>query len=506
MTIRDGLLNCNYRKETDMYQRSLIPRYPSRPSIKSGWQCAAMVFLMVCCSLAVNAQGGFVSGSTGADGAFNPTVSQTVQLPESGVLNFTSVNIPSGVVINFGHNSRNTPVTILAQGNVTIAGTIDISGAPGIAVLGGRRGPGGFNGGAGGPTTEIFNSQFYPSSAGVSGDGPGGGGGGNASVPEKIGTGGGGGFGNSGQSGSSTHPSVINGIGGPKYGLATLIPLVGGSGGGGETGSSGPGGGGGGGGGALLIASSGTISFVDAVGPGNQGSRIVANGGNGAFNVAGAGGGSGGAVRLIANTILGPLRINATGGTVAGNGGSGGGGYVRIEAFDLNSLAISASGNGLAPRITTGAPGVVTPGNLPVIRIVTVAGIAPPVQPNGSLQGSPDIILPTNQANPVNVSLSASNIPLGTTLQITLTPENGARTVVQSTALSGTLAASTASASVSVPDGICVIQASGTIDVAASAMMINGERVKSIEVAATFGGSSSLTYITATNKRIRVDQ
>jgi len=483
-----------------MYQRSLIPRFPSRPSIKSGWQCAAIVFLMVCCSLTVDAQGGFASGSTGADGAFNPTTSQTVQLPESGVFNFTSVTIPSGVVINFGHNSRNTPVTILAQGNVTIAGTIDVSGAPGIVVLGGLGGPGGFNGGAGGPSTVVV-TNFFPSSPGVSGDGPGGGGGGNASVPEKTGSGGGGGFGNPGQPGTSTNPSIINGIGGPKYGLPTLIPLIGGSGGGGETGLSASGAGGGGGGGALLIASSGTINFVDS-----GGSRILANGGNGSANVVGSGGGSGGAVRLIANTISGGLRINASGGNVSGNGGSGGGGYLRVEGFNLNGLSIVNTGFGPLPRITTAIPGMVTPANLPVIRIVSVAGIAPPATPNGSLQGSPDIILPANQTNPATVALTASNIPLGTTLQITLTPENGARVVTQSSALAGTLAASTASASVSIPDGICVIQASGTIDVAASAMMINGERVKRIEVTATFGGKPTLAYITASNKRVRIDQ
>jgi len=51
-----------------------------------------------------------------------------VQLPESGVFNFTTVNIPAGVTITFRRNSRNTPVTILASGNVTIAGTIDVSG------------------------------------------------------------------------------------------------------------------------------------------------------------------------------------------------------------------------------------------------------------------------------------------------------------------------------------------------------------------------------------------
>ena len=179
-----------------------------------------------------NAQGNFVSGSTGADGVFNPAQSQTLQLPESGVFNFTTINIPAGVTIRFGRNSRNTPVMILAQGNVTVAGKIDVSGLKGGQPFGGQGGPGGFNGGAGGPLTTLVNNQFYPSSPGVNGDGPGGGGGGIATTPEKLGTGGGGGFGLPGQPGISSSTSVINGIGGPKYGLPTLLPLIGGSGGG----------------------------------------------------------------------------------------------------------------------------------------------------------------------------------------------------------------------------------------------------------------------------------
>jgi hypothetical protein len=450
-------------------------------------------------SVTTYAQGGFVSGSTGADGAFNPTESQTVQLPESGVFNFTTINIPANVTIRFARNSRNTPVTILATGNITIAGTIDVSGSPGTSVLGGAGGPGGFNGGAGGPT--AVNG---PSSPGVTGDGPGGGAGGRgSSEPNIFGTGGGGGFGVPGSPGGSADSRVTNGAGGPKYGLPTLLPLIGGSGGGGETGHGSAGAGGGGGGGALLIATSGTIGF------GSTGFiHIAARGGNGQINSSfGSGGGSGGAIRLMANGISGDFRVDGGGGFGASNGGHGGGGYVRIEAFNLNSFNIQPINTGASlPRITTATPGVVTPTNQPSIRIVSVAGIAPPNQPNGSLQGGPDIILPANQANPVNVSLAASNIPLGTTLQVTLTPENGPRVVTQSTALTGTLSSSTATASITLPDGISVIQASGTIDVAALAMVIDGERIKTIEVATVFGGKQTVTYITASNRRIKAEQ
>jgi hypothetical protein len=196
--------------------------------------------------------------------------------------------------------------------------------------------------------------------------------------------------------------------------------------------------------------------------------------------------------------------MNAAGGFGGSFGGSGGAGYIRIEAFDLSSLSLILLST--SPRVTMATPGVVIPANAPSIRIVSVAGIAPPNQPNGSLQGGPDIILPANQSNPVSVSLAASNIPLGSTLQVTLTPESGERTNTQSTALTGTLASSTATASVSLPDGISVVQASGTIDVSALAMVINGERIKSIEVTAVYGGNQTITYITASNKRIKVDQ
>ena len=70
----------------------------------------------------------FNSGSTGADGPFAPTVNTTVPLPPSGIFNFTSVTIPVGVTVKFQRNVTNTPVVILASGDVTIAGTLDISG------------------------------------------------------------------------------------------------------------------------------------------------------------------------------------------------------------------------------------------------------------------------------------------------------------------------------------------------------------------------------------------
>src|SRR5688572_6034429 len=81
--------------------------------------------------LPINGQS-FSSGSTGADGALNLSTSICpggpceVQLPESGILNYTTVNIPSGVTLRFKPNFRNTPAILLVQGNVTIGGVIDV--------------------------------------------------------------------------------------------------------------------------------------------------------------------------------------------------------------------------------------------------------------------------------------------------------------------------------------------------------------------------------------------
>ena len=47
--------------------------------------------LVVCSVVTSLAQGSFNSGSTGADGAFAPTQDVYVQVPPSGVLNYTTV-------------------------------------------------------------------------------------------------------------------------------------------------------------------------------------------------------------------------------------------------------------------------------------------------------------------------------------------------------------------------------------------------------------------------------
>ncbi len=193
------------------------------------WMWFALTMIVLFAASAAEAQT-FNSGSTGADGAFSPTSNITLALPANGIFNFTTINVPSGVTVKFTRNAGNTPATLLATGDVTISGTIDVSSANGgisirnvtaIAPNGGAGGPGGFDGGSG--------AIGAPSSTGGTGLGPGGG----------IGGGTAGGMTNGVGAGFATvgiDPYGRTGVGGPAYGNPSLLPIVGGSGGGGASG------------------------------------------------------------------------------------------------------------------------------------------------------------------------------------------------------------------------------------------------------------------------------
>jgi hypothetical protein len=80
--------------------------------------------------------------SNGSDGMFHPTGSVTLDLPDDGIFNFTSIDIPSGVTVRFNKNILNTSVTLLATDTVNISGVIDISaGSVNLSDTSGRRPP-----------------------------------------------------------------------------------------------------------------------------------------------------------------------------------------------------------------------------------------------------------------------------------------------------------------------------------------------------------------------------
>lgn len=456
---------------------------PSRPACRKAFRAWLILasFLLSFAATPSAAQT-FSSGSTGEDGPFNPTCAPppctvTVGLPESGVFNFTTINVPTGVTVRFTRSSTNTPATLLATGDVTLAGIIDVSGGnAAVSGLPGRGGPGGFDGGMGGNVTVSLD--------GTSGLGPGGGGGGDGSLPG----GSGGGFGTTGTGSRAGTP----------YGIPTLLPLIGGAGGGGGLGS--PtlaGGGGGGGGGALLIASSGTIHLTIF------GGQLRAGGGSEGLGHASGGGGSGGAMRLVANRILGN---NSTVIIARGGGGPfarGGLGRIRLEAFELSLPAAF-----IDPPPSAGTPGpVMPPTGFPSLQIIAVGGLSAPPGPKGNFLAPPDIVLSPIVPSPVTVELQASNIPPGTTLMVTVIPEAGSRTTVDSTPLAGTLESSTATASVTLTNGVSVINANATfaaprVGLLGNPMVVAGDAVKWIRVTATNGGPSRVSYITVSGREV----
>lgn len=452
------------------------------------------------------------SGSTGADGEFSPTVNTELQIPASGVFNFTTVNIPTGVTVTFKKNTSNTPVVLLATGSVTVAGTINVMGsnaahvgAAGDGNIGddgvpGIGGPGGHDGGRGGLPGRI---------RGGDGLGVGAGGGGSYAFISNWGTsystgGGGGGFGATGTANRafvySTSPNT--GKGGTAYGSAVLLPLIGGSGGGGGAGSNDfHGSGGGGGGGALLIASSGAVTISGALLANGGASGISAGVGSGGAG----GGGSGGAIRIVASSLAGNGTISANGGSFGAatdfrlEGGAGAVGRIRLEAETFTRTAAST------PAHTFGSPSSAFVAGLPTLRITSVAGVAAPANPTGNA----DITLPSTTPNPVTVEFATTGVPVGNTVSLRVTPAYGDAVTVVSPAVTGSTAAGTASVSATLPSGPSVLSATTTYTIVtamgeALSIYAQGETVEKVRLTTTMNGPTLATLITKSGKEFEV--
>ncbi len=374
----------------------------------------------------------FNSGSTGADGAFTVsiailpngvvlaignmpvgtthecnfnlvgqcTVTLPLREPPNHVYNFTTVDIDQFVTVKFAPNKANTPVFILASGDVTINGIISVNGEPvGRGLIPPAGGPGGFSGGT------MFGAQAQTQLGGA-GSGPGGGNGGRtAQAPGGQGL-----FG----------PSQVGFLfGGFVYGNPELQPLIGGS---------------GGGGGAILIAASGTINLA-----GSDGRAAIAASGGLAVSDFSAGGGSGGAIRLVASILKGSRGIRADGGSFISGGNDG---RIRIDLTTANQYVGQA-----IPSPTINSPGepiVLFPPLMPTLRILSIGGFPLPAQPTAAANTS-DIALPAQSLvpgfYPVNVELEATNVPSGTMAKVLVGPQYGAgdRIISPPVALTGSV-------------------------------------------------------------------
>ncbi len=396
----------------------------------------------------------FSSGSTGEDGALNITENTVLDVQEDGVHNYTTISVAANVTLSFHNNTLNTPVILLASGDVTIDGTVSVRGQdgldPGNALAGlpgseAISGPGGYRGGIGAV------AQFKGGSGIASpGGGPGGGAAATDPSPNSSGRGrtgnGGSHFTQGLKAGDNANPAA------PTYGDPTLLTLTGGSGGAGgglyiTSDSVWEGPGGGAGGGAILIASSGSI-VVNGT--------ITADGGNGygAFGGAGgggegSGGGAGGAIRLMANSISGSGRLYNRGG-----GGSAPGGIGRsvIEGFSVSGNL--ANNSQPSPDVRT--PGTISlpPANVPTIRVTSIGGETVPEPATGSTT-TPDVIVPNTVSNPVEIQIATTNVPDGAIIKLRIALISGEIVTVDSDPVSG----GTATATATLPTTVGVVYA-----------------------------------------------
>ncbi|MBE7559369.1 hypothetical protein HS125_10615 [bacterium] len=350
------------------------------------------------------AQPAFNSGSTGADGILDVTTLTILDVPPNGIFNFTTVTVRAGRTLRFNRNVLNTPVHILATGDIRIDGTIDVSGQSGTSSppVAGAGGPGGFDGGT-------------PGILGVApgaGQGPGAGLGGTPSPPYE-----------NSSAGSAAYGSRTNHVtdkDGEVYGSALLVPLVGGSGGGGTSGQ--PGRGGAGGGGAILLSSNtkvevfGTIRARGGDNDGTSGSLVS------------GGQGSGGAIRCVAPVVSGTGTLDVRGGRTSWTNTEGGAGRIRIDtiyrsqlAFDYQPTTVVSIGSYMASFATP----------QPRLDIISVAGRA-------ILEGTGEavsIFMPLGSSASQTITLQARDfVPQGNIpVRIQLTPQDGDPVVYDTT-------------------------------------------------------------------------
>ena len=346
----------------------------------------------------------FSSGSTGSDGAlsftspgtyiFDPKkFSPPLNPANDGVFNFTTITIASGVTVKLIGSVLNTPVAWLAQGAVKIDGIMDLSGQDGfIATNTTQR------------TTTIPGSGGYGGGYPAVGANPAGAG---------LGPAGGASIGCPGGDGGNTSNQF-------------LVPLTGGSGGGGLGAVAG-----GAGGGAILIASSISISGIGSI-KATGGGRV-----DGGYNA-----GAGGSIRLVAPDISISGALDASGATGCSRRPNG---IVRVEAFVIGS--INASG----PFYTATPFGLfLSPSGVPALSVISVGGNPVATSPTGTFT-VPDVTV--SSASPLPVAIKAANIPMGTVVTLVVFSENGPDQTILSTPLAGTLASSTATATVTLPPG-----------------------------------------------------
>ncbi len=422
-------------------------------NMKSAYKLTLLFSIFLLLVTAAHAQ--FNSGSTGADGALDlatmscPQGVCIVQLPQSGVLNYTTINIPGGTHLYFRTNSRNTSAILLAQGAVSVNGTISVSnpcgpgGHLGICVDSRNAGPGGFPGG-------------YP--------------------PGNV-TPGGDGFGPGAGTVASPQARWV--------GPLSLSPIVGGSGGAGHVCGFSCLAPGGGGGGAIVIATSGAFSMGSSGGIAANGHRI----------------GSGGAIRIVANaiTVNNATLFACDEGYLANQNNTPYCGVIRLEALQgqVNYQGVSRPLSTIV-EFTNANPPVVVTNNRPTLSIVAVGGFSVPFYA-GQRFNAIDILLPSQLVDPISVAAQAVNIPVGTQVNVGFVSGPGTSTPCN---LAGTFASSSCTATISNLNrtGGTYLLATAAFDPPASVAGFNPkgkDHVAKVKLESVYGGTQKYMFLRA---------
>lgn len=350
-----------------------------------------------------------VPGANGTSGVLNITENTTIDLSLAAngawdaantangiydaskwavVFNYSSVNVAAGATLTFTNHPSKAPVVWLVSGNVTIAGTVSLSGQSSVlAPLLAEPGPGGFRGGVG---------YFSVGAANGAGFGPGG----------------------AARASNNVSPGGSFGTGSTAYGNPSLIPLLGGSGGSGAARNNASSGGAGGG--AILIAATGTVDLTGT---------LRANGGTGAyfyFSADSAGAGSGGGIRIVCESLTGGGVVNALPG-FGTNGGTMG--RIRIERAVSTSTANIVPDPSIVPLAADATALLWPPASAPDVRVVSIGGVAAPEDPRAAFGASgADVALP--ETTTTTVLIETTHVEQASTVQVRLTPRSNANATV----------------------------------------------------------------------------
>jgi hypothetical protein len=347
------------------------------------------------------------------------------------VFKYRSINF-SNVTVRFKNHPSRAPVVWLVQEDVSLSGTVDVSGKDGnqLSAFPTEPGPGGFRGGYGYDVGSLIRSGGF---------GPGGG----ARVGD---TNAGGGAGHAGPG--------LGGGAGLAYGEPSLRMLVGGSGGGGGRWNNDnqlfPGGAGGG---AILIAAGGTFEFANGY--------ILADGGNSANINAG---GSGGSVRIVASKVEGNGRIYARGGYGSGAGlntSHGAEGFIHVDAFE----STLPHGDPVYTFGFVGDPAPIWPDpamprvTVTKVRNADVGQVTVPADPHARFDGAPNADVAVHTNKPLVVEITAENVPLTSSVTLRVVPRLLDDFTVPAAPVFGNTTSSRWEATFTPPHGIATLQA-----------------------------------------------